>query len=241
MNLFKALNLEGLDYLYDKLKEVFVGKEAGKGLSTNDYTTTEKNKLAGLENPTIKTVKVNNSPLTPDGTKAVNIDLSNYALKTDITNVYKWKGTKSTYSALPTTGNAVGDVWNIEQADPENNINAGDNVAWDGEKWDKLAGSFNIDTSGFATKTELAGKVDKVSGKGLSTNDYTTEEKQKLAGLKNYTHPTTDGNKHVPANGTTNAGKVLKATATAGEYEWAEIAEVEAISNQEIDGIFAKV
>lgn len=32
-------------------------------------------------------------------------------------------------------------------------------------------------------------KVDKVSGKGLSTNDYTTEEKQKLAGLKNYSLP----------------------------------------------------
>lgn len=31
----------------------------------------------------------------------------------------------------------------------------------------------------------LAGKVDKVSGKGLSTNDYTTAEKNKLAGLAN--------------------------------------------------------
>lgn len=29
-------------------------------------------------------------------------------------------------------------------------------------------------------------KVDKVSGKGLSTNDYTTAEKNKLAGLVNY-------------------------------------------------------
>ena len=33
-------------------------------------------------------------------------------------------------------------------------------------------------------------KVDKVSGKQLSTNDYTTEEKQKLASLTNYTLPT---------------------------------------------------
>lgn len=39
-------------------------------------------------------------------------------------------------------------------------------------------------------KTLLANKVDKVSGKGLSTNDYTTTEKNKLAGLKNYTLPT---------------------------------------------------
>ena len=53
-------------------------------------------------------------------------------------------------------------------------------------------------------KALLAGKVDKVDGKGLSTNDYTTAEKTKLAGLKNYTHPTTSGNKHIPAGGSAN-------------------------------------
>lgn len=45
------------------------------------------------------------------------------------------------------------------------------------------------DKSNTYTKTEvdtaLAGKVDKVAGKGLSTNDFTTEEKTKLAGLEN--------------------------------------------------------
>lgn len=35
-----------------------------------------------------------------------------------------------------------------------------------------------------ATQTALDGKVDKVSGKGLSTNDYTTDEKTKLAGIE---------------------------------------------------------
>lgn len=35
-----------------------------------------------------------------------------------------------------------------------------------------------------AVKTALNGKVDKVTGKGLSTNDYTTAEKDKLAGLE---------------------------------------------------------
>lgn len=34
-----------------------------------------------------------------------------------------------------------------------------------------------------ATQNALSGKVDKVSGKGLSTNDYTTAEKNKLSGL----------------------------------------------------------
>ena len=53
-------------------------------------------------------------------------------------------------------------------------------------------------------KALLAGKVDKVDGKGLSTNDYTTAEKNKLAGLRNYIHPTTSGNKHIPAGGSAN-------------------------------------
>lgn len=35
-----------------------------------------------------------------------------------------------------------------------------------------------------------------------------------------YTHPTGDGNLHVPATGTTNAGKVLTAGATAGSLSW---------------------
>lgn len=38
-------------------------------------------------------------------------------------------------------------------------------------------------TSGGAIDTALQGKVDKVSGKGLSTNDFTTDEKDKLAGI----------------------------------------------------------
>ena len=44
-------------------------------------------------------------------------------------------------------------------------------------------------------KTTLNSKVDKITGKGLSTNDYTTTEKNKLAGIETeankYTHPTT--------------------------------------------------
>ena len=36
------------------------------------------------------------------------------------------------------------------------------------------------------TDAKIAEKVDKIAGKGLSTEDYTTEEKTKLAGLSNY-------------------------------------------------------
>lgn len=36
----------------------------------------------------------------------------------------------------------------------------------------------------FASKSDLDTKVDKVTGKGLSTNDYTTAEKDKLNGIQ---------------------------------------------------------
>ena len=43
-----------------------------------------------------------------------------------------------------------------------------------------------LNDKGYATTSALNEKVDKVDGKGLSTNDYTTTEKNKLAGLSNY-------------------------------------------------------
>jgi hypothetical protein len=97
------------------------------------------------------------------------------------------------------------------------------------------------DLSGLVTTadatTALALKVDKDGSKVLSANDYTSAEKTKLAaisgtntgdnavnslysGLVNYTHPTGDGNLHVPATSTTNSGKVLTAGATAGSLSW---------------------
>ena len=51
-------------------------------------------------------------------------------------------------------------------------------------------GSGGTDLSNYYTKSEtdtkLTTKVDKVTGKGLSSNDYTTSEKTKLATLSNY-------------------------------------------------------
>lgn len=45
----KYLDQNGLLYFLQKIKTLFVAKETGKGLSTNDFTTEEKNKLAGIE------------------------------------------------------------------------------------------------------------------------------------------------------------------------------------------------
>ena len=65
-----------------------------------------------------------------------------------LTTVYQYKGSVATYADLPTTGQKVGDVWNVETADPDHGIKAGDKVAWDGAQWDILGG--NHDLSGYA-------------------------------------------------------------------------------------------
>ena len=78
-----------------------------------------------------------------------------------------------------------------------------------------------IEASEARSTAAIALKVDKVSGKQLSTEDYTTAEKTKLSGIadnaNNYTHPTTAGNKHIPAGGT--PGQILVNTGD-GTAEW---------------------
>ncbi len=75
-----------------------VVQESGKRLSSNDYTTIEKEKLAGIEAGAeaniIETVKVNGTAQTPDSSKAIDIsvpttvaelsDASDYALSADL-------------------------------------------------------------------------------------------------------------------------------------------------------------
>lgn len=74
----------------------------------------------------------------------------------------------------------------------------------------------------------LAAKVNKEDGKGLSTNDFTTDEKKKLAGLENYTLPTASdtvkGGIKVGAGLTMN-GEVLSATGggTADAVDWSNV------------------
>lgn len=267
------LDKNGIVYLWGKIKAKFVAKESGKGLSTNDYTTTEKNKLAGIASnannyslPTASStvlggVKVGAnlsissgvlsakdttygvmkgatasangaSGLVPaptkgnegkylkgDGTwgtpaktivddtlsdtstnpvqnkivkgeidRAKNIaeqsmtlsgdlasaimfemaikdsgflfkstggtgyclyndltnfvDLSPYAKKADIVGIYKYKGSVDTASALPTSGQTTGNVYNIVASSSYGP--AGCNVSWNGSDWDSLGGIFTI-------------------------------------------------------------------------------------------------
>lgn len=93
----------------------------------------------------IEGVKVNGVAVTLDA-KVANInvpttvaqlsDAGNYALKSDLTNVYKYQGSVANKAALPASGNTVGDVYNVEDT--------GMNYAWNGTAWDNLGEVFTI-------------------------------------------------------------------------------------------------
>lgn len=66
----------------------------------------------------------------------------------------------------------------------------------------------------------------------ISVNGFmSSTDKSKLdniaSGANNYVHPTDDGNLHVPATGTTNNGRVLKAGSTAGSLLWGTLSASE--------------
>lgn len=181
----------------------YVEKETGKGLSTNDYTTAEKSKLAGIENnaevnkistitvngatqtPVQKnislTIPVKTSDLTNDSgyiTQAV-VTLTNFYDKSEVdamvSSAIKYKGSVATKSALPSNP-SNGDLYYVEDE--------GVSYVWSSadSKWNKQSGE--IDLSPYLTKTEASSTyVAQETGKGLSTNDYTTNEKTKLAGI----------------------------------------------------------
>ena len=88
-----------------------------------------------------------------------------------VSSVYHYKGTVSAYAGLPSSGQEVGDVWNIETADSTHGIKAGDNVAWTGTEWDVLSGT--VDLTPYATKDELsAGLEGKSDIDHLHTGKY---------------------------------------------------------------------
>lgn len=103
----KYLDSIGLNYLWEKVKVLLGNKvdvENGKGLSTNDYTTTEKNKLAGLSNVTV------DSALSSTSTNPVQNKLINAALsgKVDTSRKVNGKALTSDITLTASDVSAIG-------------------------------------------------------------------------------------------------------------------------------------
>ena len=173
-----------------------VDKVAGKDLSTNDYTTAEKTKLAGIA--TGATANVVENVLTSTSTahalsaaqgKVLNdnkVDkVSGKQLSTnDYTTAEK---NKLAGIAAGATANVVENV--LTSTSTANALSAAQGKVLNDTKLPVAGGTItgNLTVNGTLTNagltTSLNNKVDKVSGKQLSTNDYTTAEKNKLAGI----------------------------------------------------------
>lgn len=120
----KFLDLTGLTYLWEKIKDALEGK-ANVNHTHDDYLTSDYSTYA--ESTYATQAQVN----------SIADSLSGFATKDDITNVYIYKGSVASSSALPTIENKVGDVYNVEDT--------GKNYAWTGTQWDDLGGSFEVD------------------------------------------------------------------------------------------------
>lgn len=144
-----------LEVLRDWTKGKFVEQITGKGLSTNDFTDALQTKLngieAGAEVNDIVVVKVNNTALIPDANRAVNIDLSNYATKADISAVYRAKGDITYAELIALTTAQVGDVYNVTDKQGHNYVCVVAETAG-ASSWDDIGGT--IDLTDYYTKTQ---------------------------------------------------------------------------------------
>lgn len=132
-----------------------VDKVEGKQLSTEDYTTAEKTKLA--------TYPENYSTVTA-------------LIDSKVASVYKYKGTVATEAELPSSDQVVGDVYHVTEKSKE--------FVWDGEKWEELGGIVDlsgyytkdetdsaIDGKVNAAKTELQTNIDAKATKVTGATD----------------------------------------------------------------------
>ena len=164
VDLKNLIDIDLLAYFKTKLDLLFankVDKENGKGLSTNDYTAEEKAKLAniaaGAQVNVLEGVQANGTTVTPVN-KIANI-------------------------TIPTnTSDLTNDSGFITAADVPDGATASTSTPlMDGTA---AVGTSTAFARGDHVHPSDTSKVDKVNGKGLSTNDYTTAEQTKLSGIE---------------------------------------------------------
>lgn len=156
----KYVNLTDLTYYHGRLKTIFASQA---DLTALDDKVDEIIAEGGEPN-TIDSISVNNTPVTPDSNKNVDIsvptkvsDLTNdsnfqtgaevtAAINSAVSSVYRYKGSVATRAALDSIATKdEGDVYDVQES--------GLNYAWDGTKWDPL-GQY-VDTSLLWAKSEL--------------------------------------------------------------------------------------
>lgn len=123
------LDKSGLTLLISKIKAALGGKVdvvSGKGLSTNDYTSAEKQKLSGIASGAqvnvIESVKVNGTKVEPSS-KAVDISVptkvsqltndSGFQTSTQVDSIVTGKGYQTQSQVQSLINSAVGNITSI--------------------------------------------------------------------------------------------------------------------------------
>lgn len=228
----KFLGSTGVQHLWTKITESFVGKVEGKGLSTKDFTEAYETKLKGIAEGAqvnvLEGIKIGTSDVTIDTDKKADITsgvngliTAGIADKADKATTLEGYGITDAYTKTETNtaistavANSKHASLKIAESDPTAEGFAGEDdviYLWqvtDNDKtyydmYIKIGGKMTLiddtrmDLSDYVTntilsttlndyykKTDADGKfVAQVPGKGLSTEDFTTELKTKLTGI----------------------------------------------------------
>lgn len=232
----KFLGSTGVQHLWTKITESFVGKVPGKDLSTEDFTTELKTKLTGIaegaQANVLEGIKIGDSDVTIGADKKADIAsgvngliTAGIAGKADKATTLEGYGITDAYTKTETNTEISKQITAAKHAslkvadtDPmaagfagEDNViylykvevGEGDNKQTYYDMYIKVDGKMTLiddtrmDLSDYVTKTLLSttlesyytkadadGKfVTQAEGKGLSTEDFTTELKTKLTGI----------------------------------------------------------
>ncbi len=171
-----------------------VDKVSGKGLSTNDFTSAYKTKLDNLDtNLNNKVDKVTGKGLSKNDftddykTKLDNLDtnisetLAGKADKTEVLTKTNTTAFTPTADYQPATKKYVDDLASNKGGGDMMKAVYDQDASGTVDDSDKLGGQ---SPSYYAKASDLTNKVDKVSGKGLSANDYTDSDKAEVAKVK---------------------------------------------------------
>ena len=160
-NVKNYVDYNGLEHFLSKLKNMYANNDG----AASAYTIAKANRAvyAGDED----------SPIAEAYLKKTDAN-GTYSTKTYVNSTFV--PVTSTIAGLsldnPVTAANLRDALNVANGSQANKI---ETVKVNGT-------ALSIDSSK-AVNVDISGKVDKVSGKGLSTNDYTTDEKNKLSGI----------------------------------------------------------
>lgn len=165
------LNYPGLNYYHSRIKTEFAGKNeipnstselTNDGDGTDSYSPFATQAYVGANGGKIDVIKVNGTAQTitnktvditvPTSTSDIindsdfqtGSDVSS-AISSAISSAFEYKGSVATVADLPSSGNKIGDVYDVQAT--------GMNYAWNGTSWDALGQL--IDVTLLWAKSEL--------------------------------------------------------------------------------------